>query len=372
MDLEQIKRLASFDSHGACVLSAFLNLAPQRQVERTYRTIFKDLHQELGERLDEPRRAELDAESTRVAQWLDANPPQGRALAIFSCAPAGLWEAFSLQVPVPDRLAFEATPYVAPLLDLLDEYERYAVALVDKEKARIFSVFLGEIEEEHGFKDFVPGKHDQGGVSQANFQRHHEAHVFRHLKRAAEYLTELYRHRPFDRLILAGPEEATSELRRLLPRALASRVVAAIPAETFAGTAEILERTLEIEHQIERTTENRLLTELFETAAAGGLGTVGVDRTLEALFLGEVRTLVVADGAPAEGSECPNCGRLTTGRPSACPACGNRMDPVADVFERAIDWTLARSGRVEVVHNEPAQRLLEAGGGMGAFLRYTT
>ena len=49
MDLEQIKRLASFDSHGACVLSAFLNLAPQRQVERTYRTIFKDLHEELGD-----------------------------------------------------------------------------------------------------------------------------------------------------------------------------------------------------------------------------------------------------------------------------------------------------------------------------------
>ena len=258
MDLEQIKRLVSFDSHGACVLSAFLNLAPQRQVERTYRTIFKDLHEELGERLDEPRRAELNAESTRVAQWLDANPPQGRALAIFSCTPAGLWEAFSLQVPVPDRLAF------------------------------------------------------------------------------------------------------------------ASRVVATIPAEMFAGTAEILERTLEIERQIERTTEDRLLAELFETAAAGGLGTVGVDRTLEALFLGEVRTLVIADGAPAEGSECPNCGRLTTGRPSACPACGNRMDPVADVFERAIERTLAMSGSVEVVHNEPAQRLLEAGGGMGAFLRYTT
>ncbi|MDT5347393.1 MAG: hypothetical protein QOH91_680, partial [Mycobacterium sp.] len=37
-----------------------------------------------------------------------------------------------------------------------------------------------------------------------------------------------------------------------------------------------------------------------------------------------------------------------------------------------IERTLAMSGRVEVVHHEPAQRLLEAGGGMGAFLRYTT
>ena len=39
MDLEQIKRLASFDGRGACVLSAYLGLAPQRQVQRTYQTV---------------------------------------------------------------------------------------------------------------------------------------------------------------------------------------------------------------------------------------------------------------------------------------------------------------------------------------------
>ena len=371
MDLEQIKRLASFNSRGACVLSAYLNLAPQYQVQRAYQMAFKDLTHELRDQLDAPRRAALEAESTRVAQWLDANPPQGRALAIFSCTPAGLWKTFNLHVPVRTRLAFEATPYVGPLLDLLDEYERYAVALVDKQKARFFSVFLGEIQEHDDFKDFVPGKHAQGGVSQANFQRHHEAHVFRHLKRAADYLANAYRQRLFDRLILAGPEEASSELRRLLPRALASRVVAVIPAETFAGTHEILERTLEIERQVERTAEDRILSELLDTAAAGGLATVGLDRTLEALFLGEVRTLVIADGAHAEGSECPNCGRLTPAGPGACPPCGNRMTPVGDLFERAIERTLGTSANVEVVHNEPAQRLLEAGGGKGAFLRYS-
>jgi peptide subunit release factor 1 (eRF1) len=259
---------------------------------------------------------------------------------------------------------------VAPLLDVLDEYERYAVALVDKEKARFFSVFAGQIEETDDFKDFVPGKHDRGGVSQANFQRHHEAHVFRHLKRAAEYLADLYRRRPFDRLVLAGPEEATSELRRLLPRALTSRVLATLPAETFARSQEILERTLQIERQVERTTEERLLSEVFDTAAAGGLATVGVDQTLEALFFGEVRTLFVAEGARAEGSVCPNCGRLATGSASSCPACGHRMDPASDVFERAIEQTLAMAGSIETVHGDPAQRLLQTGGGLAAVLRY--
>jgi peptide chain release factor subunit 1 len=347
MDQGLIERLASFDGRGACVLSTYLSLAPERQVERTYRTVFKDLAKELRERLDEPRREALGAEVARVRDWLESAPPQGLGLAIFSCTPAGLWETLALHVPVRDRLVFESTPYVAPLLDLLDGYERYAVALVDKEKARFFSVFLGEIEETDDFKDFVPAKH------------------------VAEYLTDLHRRRPFDRLILAGPEEATSELRRLLPRALASRVVAAIPAETFAGPQEILDRTLEIERQIERATEDRLLSELFETAAAGGLARVGIEPTLEALFLGEVRTLVVADGAQAEGSECANCGRLATGRPSACPACGSQMDPVTDLFERAIERTVAMAGSVEVVHDEPAQRLLQAGGGLGALLRYT-
>jgi len=41
-----------------------------------------------------------------------------------------------------DHLAFEPQPDVAPLLDVLDEHERYAVAVVDKAKARLFTVFL--------------------------------------------------------------------------------------------------------------------------------------------------------------------------------------------------------------------------------------
>src|SRR5258705_484231 len=76
------------------------------------------------------------------------------------------------------------------------------------------------------------------------------------------------RAREFDRLILAGPEEPTSELRRLLPRALAQRLVAVIPAEVFASDAEILAKTLEVERQMERELEDGLLEELFEIAGA--------------------------------------------------------------------------------------------------------
>jgi peptide chain release factor subunit 1 len=367
---DKIRRLATLDSRGACILSVYLGLAPERQVEGTYRTVFKNLAKELRGRLDEARRAALDVEIARVEDWLTSDLPRGTGVAAFASKPAGVWDTLHLHVPIRDRLVFEATAYVAPVVDVLDEYERYVVALVDKEKARFFSVFLGEIEDSDDFRDFVPGKHDQGGVSQANVQRHHEAHVFRHLKRVAEYLTDVYARRSFDWLVLAGPDEATTEVRSLLPRAIASRVVATIPAETFASSQEILERTLEIERQVERATEERILSELFDIAATGGLATVGVDSTLEALFFGEVRTLVVADGAQAEGSECANCARLATPPLMECPACDQPMHLVMDVFEKAIEQTLAMDGSVEVVHGDPAQRLLTAAGGLGALLRY--
>jgi len=134
MDAEQVERLASFDGRGACVLSAYLGLGPERQVDRTYRTVFKDLAKEARARFDEPRRTALNAEIAKVADWLETNPPPGLGLAIFSCMPAGLWETLSFHVPLRDRLVFESPPYVEPLLELLDEYEPYAVALVTRRR----------------------------------------------------------------------------------------------------------------------------------------------------------------------------------------------------------------------------------------------
>ncbi|MCL6641247.1 MAG: host attachment protein [Candidatus Rokubacteria bacterium] len=273
-------------------------------------------------------------------------------------------------VRVRDHLAFEPVPDVAPLLELFDEYERYAVALVDKEHARLFTVFGGEIEESEAFADFVPGKHDQGGWSQTRYQRHHEAHVYWHLKRVVERLARMARRRHFDRLVLAGPEEATSELRRLLPRPLARRLAAVIRAEMTASDREILDKTLAIEQRLEREAEERLVEQILDQAGPAGRAALGVAPTLEALSADAVQTLVVAPGEPTPVAECPACGRLEAGRVETCPACGAAMEPRHDLFHRAMQRAREQAARVEVVQGEAARRLVEAGGGLGALLRY--
>jgi peptide chain release factor subunit 1 len=366
---EDVERLTRFEAQGGRVLSTYLDLDPGGQVKRSYRMAFEDLVKDTRALLKEDDRKAFEAEVVRVQTWLNQQPTSGRATALFSCASRGLWQSFAFQVRVENHLAFEPEPDVAPLAALLDDHERYAVALVDKRHARLFTVLMGEIEETDDFKDFVPGKHDQGGLSQANYQRHHEAHVHWHLKRVVQHLATILRRRPFDRLIMAGPEEATSELRHLLPRVLSSRLVAVIPGEITAGPAELLEKTRAVEQRIEQEVEDHLVQQLREEAGPAGRAILGVAPTLDALWSDMVQILIVAPRR-LEGSECPNCERLEEGRIKTCPVCGTTMQSVHDLFHRAMTRTLKQAGRVEVVHGDASRRLHEAGSGMGARLRF--
>jgi len=367
---EQVQQLEDFDTGGARVLSLYLDTDPTRQVQRSYLTLFEDMLKEAHEQLEKPARRELLQEAAQVQTWLEQQPPQGKGLAVFSCAPRGLWQTHFLPVRVRDLLVFEPKPDVAALVEFLDECERYAVALVDKPHARLFTVFAGEIEEIRAFEDLVPPKQARAGFNEANLQRHHETHVLWHLKRVVSNLADLVRRREFDRLILAGPEEPVSELRRMLPHALARRLVAVIPAEMAASDAEILAKTLEVERHIEAEAEQRLLNEVIDMARTGGRATIGIAPTLTAIWVGDVQTLLVADDVHGNGSECPNCGRLEPGTVATCPNCGAAMQPLHDLFHRVMGRTLDQSGRVEVVHGDARERLLADGGGLGAMLRY--
>jgi peptide chain release factor subunit 1 len=367
---DQVELLERFDGGGANVLSAYLDVEPERRRRAAYTIVFRDLVRDIRERLDKDAQRDLAAESARIEEWLGTARPSGRGVAVFSCLPRDLWQVHVLPDPVRDVVEYDAAPHLAPLLDVIDEYERYAVAVVDKERARLLTVYMGEIEESDAFKDFVPGKHDQGGPAQARFQRHHETHVLWHLKHVVTTLDEMLARRAFDRLIVAGPEEATSELRELLPKHLQERLVRVLPIDASANAARILELTLEVERGVERDAEKRLVEQLLDVAGGGGRATCGPDATIDALVLGEVRTLVLADGLRASGSECPNCGHLEWGTPAKCPVCGHALRPDEDIVDRLVQRAAGQGGEVEIVHDEAARRLTDSCRGVGGLLRF--
>jgi peptide chain release factor subunit 1 len=366
---EELERLERFESPGAQVLSVYLDLDPQRQVDRSYLVVLKDLVKETRERLDKAAAEELDSQAARLEEWLESEGPQGRGLATFFCSDPDLSYTAFLPVPVDDHVAFEPRPHLGPLLALLDEYERYAVALVDKEKARLFTIFMGTIEESEAFEDAVPGKHDQGGWAQARYQRDHETHVHQHLQHVTQRLAVLLERKSFDRLIVAGPEEATNELRGLLPQVLSERLVGTMPGEMFAGEAEILEQSLAVADRFEREEEARLVETVLDEAGADG-ASCGLVPTLEAIWQARVQTLLVAEGTEQEGSECQDCGQLQPGHVAPCPACGGSILPLVHLVERAMERTRAQAGDIEIVRGEPATLLQERCAGIAALYRF--
>jgi peptide subunit release factor 1 (eRF1) len=373
LSTEQIAELEQFDARGERVLSVYLDVPPDRHLRNALRAAFEDQVKELRDRPGIAANPAAEAEIERVESALQPifERPQGKGIAIFSCAPRGLWHAEFLPVPVHDHIAFERWPDVAPLTAILNEYARYAVALIDKTHARLYTVYAGTIEERDvHFDDDVPPKQKQGGFSQSNFQRHHEEHIGWHVKDAIARLEWMAREHPFDRLILAGPVETVAEVRASLPHQLAERLVDVIPMEMFASEADILARTLELTERVERETEQRVVDQLVE-ADVHERGTRGLAPTLRALYLGDVRTLVVADGIYVPGVECTNplCGLLERLPLETCPACGSVMEPVHDIVHRAMARAFSQSSRVEVVHGEPA-RQLQRHDGVGAILRF--
>ena len=93
-------------------------------------------------------------------------------------------------------MAVNHTPHVRPLESILQAYERFAVVLVDRQRARLFRFELGRAHRAHrGVRRRAPGRRPAGsgqGSRGAHVQRHSDEVAHRHLKHAAEVtFTEL-------------------------------------------------------------------------------------------------------------------------------------------------------------------------------------
>ncbi len=375
---EQLQRLAAQRSDQG-VLSVYLHIDPALLHARHHPVAEFKASLKLvngrppgtGPSGEEERPPELRRESERVLRFLEESwRAAGQGLVIFSSEPLGLWEVITLRVPVPNAVYFGDTPNVHLLAAIIDEYERYAAVLVDKEDAHLYVIHMGEIERQADVFDAdVPGRHDQGGWAQARFQRHTGFHVHEHLKHVLQRLEHYYYAQPFDRLILGGPEEALSEFEKMLPPVLRQRLIGTFHIAARSGPQDVLAKAASVFQTYERAEEEALVARIAESAEAGGPGALGLTATLEALNEGRVHKLVVANGLTAAGAECPNCRLLLeqTGQP--CPACGAATRDLPDVIERAVQRAYEENGGVEVVFGRAAETL-QARGGIAAELRF--
>ncbi|MGD9894546.1 MAG: host attachment protein [Dehalococcoidia bacterium] len=352
------------------VLSVYLDTSSARRTGQGHRLALLEGCRALRTAVSPDDEHLFEAAVGHVKQFLAEHLPSGViGIAMFASGDPDYFYAVPLPAPPEDLVAWEDRPYIAPLAVALDELERVALAMVDQERARLFTIFLGAIETRREFADDVPGKYRTGGwyaLAQTRYAHHHDEHVRRHLNRVTHELLALHRSRPFDRLFLAGPPETLATLQERLPRPLRQHLAGMLHLELFATEPKILAEVLHAAETAEQRADMAAVEELLE-AQGGRQAVIDLAATLSAVNQHRVRQLVLgADFAHTRG-RCPDCDALTQSK-ERCPVCDAAIEPLADLRDTVLAAGLAQGATVNIVAG-PSAAKLAAVGGIGAWLQ---
>jgi peptide chain release factor subunit 1 len=373
-DRDELRRLAEVRLDRPIVLSLYLDLDPAQFATpparaTAIRSLLDEAERRLRERdtLEHQDRTDLQASLQRAAALLEHDLPTdgAQSVAVFASNSASLFEVLALPRPVPSRVAIGRSPLVGPLARL-ERRERWCVALVSRRDARIFRGSPESLREVEQIHDVVFGQHDQGGWSQARYQRGIEKEKDDHLKHTAEALMKHLKRRPFQRLILGGPREVVADFEAKLHGYLAARLAGRIEVDVDTATPDqVLKKTQPLFEAIEEEREAAALDRLGE----GGRAALNLEEVLPALNERRVECLLLDERFSAPGTTCPECGWLGPGGERTCPVDGREVEQLDDLTEAAIELTLQQSAEVLAVRRR-REELQERAGGVAALLRF--
>jgi peptide chain release factor subunit 1 len=286
-------------------------------------------------------------------------------VAAFACAGLGVYTLVRSHVPFEEAFHCSNRPMLRPAAHQAHMGEPAVLCLVAGDSGRLLEFELGGVRREFSFRDEeFPGRHEQGGWSQARYQRHVEEHLTRNLKRLAEHLVKWVDERKIRRVLLSGPESDLSLFEPELPKRVRQVVVARLRIDPTAGASAI---EAEVHRALDRSRAQEDAQAVDEVLDRGpGRGVTGPEAVAEAVGLGKVHVLYLDQGFRDVGWKCFPCGLLGLTAPLGCPTCGAPVETV-ELGEELVRGALATDGTVIVLSDHAG---LRAEGGVAARLRY--
>src|SRR5919202_3860628 len=200
LTFERLRELAGFRAENGCAISVYLNLDPrvtptagdaQARMNALLNGGAKEAD-ELRSQLTHDQRQGLQRDLDRIGRWYDDEFERDGAqgLAVFAAGLDNFWSPVPLPRPVPDTVRVASDFYLAPLIPLLGRLDGTIVAVVGREQGQLYRLRDGRLQPIEDHTEEQPGQHDQGGWSQARYQRHIEKLVRDHLKEVAGALDQ--------------------------------------------------------------------------------------------------------------------------------------------------------------------------------------
>ena len=273
-------------------------------------------------------------------------------LALFSCSRKGFWQPLFLPHGPRNRIIFDQNFYVRPLLAILEKYRRICVFLISRREARWYEIHMGEIiplgQPDQRRPRAGSRKEGYEGNASKRIERHIEAHVLEHFKKASQMTFDIFKKNHFEALFLGCEDDTYPVLEPLLHAYLKERLKGRLKAKPADPPRQVLKEAWELEDGLKAAEETEVVQRLIAELERGGRACSGVRETLQRLNQFEVQTLVVTHNYSKEGRACPNCKFLYLDE-EICPVCRRKTDPVTDVVDEAIEAAMNHSCGVKQI-----------------------
>jgi len=340
-----LRELAAFRSPSGCALSIYLDLDPSSTptipaAEKRFNATLTTAEKKIR---GEGCRALRDDLGRIEAWWRDEWVRDGaHGVAVFSCSADNLFRALPLAESAGDAVHIGPRLLVTPLAAQLGD-DGSLVAVVSRERGTIDRVEAGRLVEVLDASEEQPGRHDQGGWSQANYRRHIEHLVLQHLKTVGVELDRAIRRSGSPPIVVVASDETRAELERELSHEVRSAIVGWTTAEAHASPSDLLRLARPFFVEERARAENEVLERWREAHGRGERSASGWKQVLDAVSDGRVDVLLLPTGTNRQVWECPECGRVSADG-GKCPLDGTKLQVADDGVDASIHQVLAHGG----------------------------
>ncbi|HEY8103145.1 MAG TPA: Vms1/Ankzf1 family peptidyl-tRNA hydrolase [Gaiellaceae bacterium] len=376
VSLDGLRELAAFRAENGCAISLYVDLDPSVAPTagdvatrvRSLLDIAAKSHGATRSDLAHEVRSGLKADFERVARYFESEFDRdgARGLAVFSAGLDNVWSVLGLPSPVADTARVADDFLLAPLVPLVGKGEGGLVAVVGREQGRVLVLRRGRLEQLADRTEDAPGRHDQGGWSQSNYQRHIDNLAHEHFRAVGEELEARFRSLGRPHIVVVCGEETRPEFADVLSTEVEDAVIGWMHAEAHASDAELLEVVSPCFEEWRAAREADAVSRWQAELGKGARATAGWAQTFEAASDGRVELLLFQAGVQRAAFRCPACGRAAPDA-TTCPLDGTTMESRDDGLDLAVRLTLAHGGEVLALQTRQDLDPVE---GIGAILRF--
>lgn len=218
------------------------------------------IHQKLSRKEQKKFRGDIERTKTYLRELWDTRGK--RSIAFFS-AGEKLWKVLDFEFYLPPLCLVSHSPYLKPVIQAQEDYKKYLVLLVDREKARLFTVHLGNIEEHREISNsIVPQRVRQinkAWMRQDKIFRHIEDHLHRHFELIFNWTCEFVKKNNVGFIIIGTHEELLPRIKKQLPKMLSKLVVGFFTTEVNVPLNKVFLQSKKIAEKIERERIERMM-----------------------------------------------------------------------------------------------------------------